>query len=132
MDTWTRKKNATGHLTKWRPDRAKGNSARNGRRTAAARGHVNKNPQVEAKIKDRHDKVLSDETAARLPTRCPTFGTPSSPRLCTTGTRGLGFTGEMLDLLDRDTRGRDPPHPPFSAPRSAPPASTLPLGYVRA
>lgn len=23
----------------------------------------------------------------------------------------------MLDLLDRDTRGRDPPHPPSSAPR---------------
>lgn len=76
---------------------------------------------MEAKIKDRHDKVLSDETTARLlsprPLPLPTFDTPFSPRLYTTGTRGFGFTGEMLDLLDRDTRGRDPPHPPFSAPR---------------
>jgi len=38
----------------------------------------------------------------------------SSPRPCTTGTRGFGFTGEMLNLLDRDTHGRASPHSPPS------------------
>lgn len=58
--------------SEWRLDRAS-NVPGNGR---GARGLANKSPQVEAKIKDRHDKVLSDETTARLAhLRHPGFST---------------------------------------------------------